>query len=74
MFGALDLLSPLGILPYMTNNKNNAKCENCGSKIPANRRDRFCSDRCTDDGYDIQLDMGYDTYRPSDWRWGSWDR
>lgn len=52
-------------------------CENCGSAVPSNRRDSFCSDLCTDDGYDIQRDydamMGYDRNGRQE-RWGSWDK
>jgi len=59
----------------MKKTKTNAKCENCGSPIPYNRRDTFCSDLCTDDGYDMMRDynaMNYGSSRGE--RWGSWDR
>ena len=56
-------------------------CENCGKVVPSYRRDTFCSDMCTDDGYDMQRDYNMETYgNPKgyydsrDYRWGSWDR
>lgn len=59
---------------YRSNTRTQKKCENCGSPVPSNRRDTFCSDMCTDDGYDMARDMGYDRYNARDWRWGSWDK